>query len=75
MTNLGSIMQLAQAMKSGGNPQALLRMAAQNNPQMANALSMLQGKSAEELKTMATNMCAERGTTPEAVIKDLLRLR
>ena len=75
MNNLGSIVQLAQAMRGGGNPQALLRMAAQNNPQLANALSMIQGKSEAELKTMATNMCRERGTTPDAVIQDLLRLR
>ena len=75
MNNLGDIMQLAQAMRGDGNPQALLSMAAKNNPQVANALSMLQGKSVDELKTMATNMCAERHTTPEAVIKDLLRLR
>ena len=56
--NLNSLMQLAQQQ-------------AVRDPKLRNALTMIQGKTKEELQTMAMNMCRERQTTPEQVLKDL----
>lgn len=56
--NLNSLMQLA-------------RQQAVRDPKLRNALTMIQGKSPKELQTMAMNMCRERKTTPEQVLKDL----
>lgn len=44
---------------------------AMRDPQVRSAMQMLQGKSQQELKTMAMNMCRERQTTPEQVLRQL----
>lgn len=62
-------MQLMQTIKSGGNPMATIQQMAQGNPQMQQAMQMIQGKSPEQLQRMAQNMCKERGTTPEAIMQ------
>lgn len=59
------------AMRNGGNPTAIVQQMARNNPQMAQAARMIGGKSPQQLQQMAINMCRERGTTPEAVLKSL----
>lgn len=56
--NLNSLMQMMQQQ-------------AMRDPQIRNAMQMLQGKSSQELKTMAMNMCKERKTTPEQVLRQL----
>lgn len=59
MTN--AIMQLVQLVNSGGNPMGLLSMAAGQNPQLAQAMQMISGKNAEQLRNMAENMAKEQG--------------
>ena len=49
----------------------LMQQQAMRNPQVKNAMSMLQGKSTQELQQMAMNMCRERNTTPEQVLRQL----
>jgi hypothetical protein len=49
----------------------LAQQQAMRDPKLRNALTMIQGKSPQELQTMAMNMCRERQTTPEQVLKDL----
>lgn len=49
----------------------LMQSRAMQDPQVRNAMQMIQGKSPQELKQMAMNMCKERGTTPEQVLKNL----
>ena len=49
----------------------MMQQQAMRNPQVKNALSMLQGKSTQELQQMAMNMCRERNTTPEQVLRQL----
>lgn len=56
--NLNNLLQLAQQQ-------------AMRDPKVKNALQMIQGKSQQELKTMAMNMCRERQTTPEQVLRGL----
>lgn len=65
------LMQMVSIARGGGNPMQLLQQMATSNPMAAQAAKMLQGKSSAELQQMAVNMCKERGTTPEAVIKQL----
>lgn len=57
--------------KSGGDPTQMLQQMANSNPQIAQACRMIQGKSPQQLQQMAMNMCRERGTTPEAVLRQL----
>lgn len=49
----------------------MMQQQAMRNPQVKNAMSMLQGKSTQELQQMAMNMCRERKTTPEQVLRQL----
>lgn len=78
MNNMvGKVMQnnpvfaLMNAMRNGGNPQALLQQMAQKDPRVAQAMKMMDGKSPEQLETMVRNMCAERNTTVEQVAQQL----
>lgn len=66
-----NLMQIVSAMRNGGNPHQLMQQMAMSDPRAAQAMQMMQGKSPAELRQMATNMCRERGTTPEAVMQQL----
>ena len=66
-----NMMQLIGAMRNGGNPYQLMQQMAMSDPRAAQAMQMMQGKSPAELRQMATNMCRERGTTPETVMQQL----
>lgn len=67
MTNpMAQILNLA---RTGGNPQQLLMQMAASDPRAAQAMQIINGKTPEQLKQIATNMCRERGTTPEQLIQ------
>lgn len=59
------------AARNGGDVNRLMQQMAMSNPQMAQAARMIGGKSPQQLQQMALNMCRERGTTPEAVLRQL----
>lgn len=61
-------MQMAQA---GKNPMGLIQSALGGNPQMAQALKMIQGKDANQLRTVAENMAKERGTTLDQLAQSM----
>lgn len=65
-----AVMTLVSAYKSGNLMPALMKLS-QTNPQMRQALSMLQGKNGEQLMQMAQNMAAERGMTIDDVVNGL----
>lgn len=65
---LASLMGLV---KNGGNPQALLNQLAQRNPQVQQAMRMMQGKSSAELRQMAMNMAKEQGVNINDVLRQL----
>lgn len=65
------MLQILQAARMGRNPQLLMQQLAQSNSQINQAMTMLQGKSPQEIRQMAENMCRERGTTPEQVMQML----
>jgi len=66
-----NILQLIQTARGGGDIMQLLQNEAGWDPRAAQAMQMIQGKSPQELRRMVENMCKERGTTPEAVARQL----
>ena len=62
---------LLRNMQGGMNPNALLSQMARSDPRVAQALQMLQGKSPDQLRTMAENMARERGTSVEQIARSL----
>lgn len=71
MMMINPMMQMVGMLRNGKNPQQFLLQMAQNNPQVRQVMQMMQGKSAEELRRMADNIAAERGTTVEDVARQL----
>ena len=69
------LMMLLQAAQGGGDPIQILSQLAGNDPMMAKALKMVQGKTPDQLRRMAENMARERGTSPEAILIDALKTR
>lgn len=65
------MMQLVGMLQNGMNPQQILMNMAQNNPQVRQVMQMMQGKSPAELRQMADNMAAQRGTTVEDIARQL----
>ena len=65
------IMALVNAARSGGNPMQLMQQMAMQDPRIAQARQMMQGKSPQQLRTMAENMARERGTTVQDVARGL----
>ena len=67
-----SVMQLAAG---GGNPMNLVQqfLGGQNaqDPKVAQARRMIQGKSPAELEQTARNLAREAGTTPEDILAGL----
>ena len=65
------MMQMMGLLRSGKNPNAILQTMAMNNPQVRQVMQMMHGKSPEQLRQMANNMAAERGTTVEDIARQL----
>lgn len=65
------LMMLLQAAQGGGDPIRILSQLAGNDPMMAQALKMVQGKTPNQLRQMAENMARERGTSPEEILRGL----
>ena len=65
------IFQLANIARNGGNAMQMLQRMAVQNPQAAQAINMIQGKTPQQLQQIATNMARERGTTPQDSARSL----
>lgn len=65
------LMMLVQAMNSGQNPMALMQQMARQNPQIAQAVQLMQGKNPQQLQMMAQNMAKERGIDINEMIRQL----
>ena len=65
------VTQIMQLMQAGKNPNAVLQMLAQNNPQVRQVIGMINGKNPAQLEQMARNMARERGTTIEDVARSM----
>ena len=66
MMNLMSLMQM---MQGGGNPMQLAQMFAQQNPQAAPAMKMIQGKNPQQLQETLYNLCKSKGVDPQDVAR------
>lgn len=62
---------LISAARSGGNVNAMLNQMATQNPQIRQAMQMMQGKTPQQIQQLAQNMAKERGTTVEDVARSL----
>ena len=60
------MVSLINSMRSGGDPNALMRQIVNNNPQLQQIAA---GKSPDQLMSIAEHMCRERGTSVDAVLK------
>lgn len=65
------VTQMMQLMQAGKNPNAVLQILAQNNPQVRQVMGMINGKNPAQLEQMARNMARERGTTIEDVARSM----
>ena len=61
--------QLANTARNGGNAMQMLQRMAAQNPQAAQAINMVQGKTPQQLQQIATNMAQEIGTTPREIAR------
>lgn len=65
------IMMLLNAARNGGNPMQLMQQMAMQDPRIAQAQQMIQGKTPQQLRQMAENMARERGTDLQSVARSL----
>lgn len=63
--------QMMSLLRAGQNPNAILAMLAQSNPQVRQVMQMFNGKTPQQLQLMARNMAAERGTSIEDIARQL----
>lgn len=65
-------MQMIMAsLQRGGNPNALLAQLARQNPQVAQVMNLLGGKTPEQQRTIAENIARERGVNLEDLMRQL----
>lgn len=68
MTN-NPMMAMMQASMSGMTPMQYLQQRMGQNPQIAQAMNLIQGKTPEQLHQIADNMAKQRGTTVEEIAR------
>lgn len=71
--SMNPLEQIVAGVKRGVNPMQLIQQMAGSSPQAAQAMKMMQGKSPEQLRQIALNMCKERGINPDTMIQQLFR--
>ena len=71
MTPINPLQMLLSALNNGHDPKAMMAQMVGQNPQIAQAMKMIQGKSPAELQQIAQNMARERGTTVEQIAQSL----
>ena len=63
--------QIFDAYRRGGNAVQLMQQMAGGNPQIAQALQIISGKSPQQLQQIATNMARERGLDVSQIMQGL----
>lgn len=71
MMTINPMLQMVGMLRNGQDPRQFLMQMAQNNPQVRQVMQMMKCKSPAELRQMADNIAAERGTTVEDVARQL----
>lgn len=67
---MNPMQMLFQAMQSGANPLQMIQQQAARNPQFQQLHQICNGKTPEQLRQVAENMCKERGTTYDNVARN-----
>lgn len=60
-----------QMMNMGRNPMGMLQQMAGNNPQLAQAMHIINGKSPQQLQQMARNMAKDQGIDLDDFVRSL----
>lgn len=71
MNQMNPMQMALQMARAGKNPMPLLNTMSRQNPQLAQAMRLIQGKSPEQLRQTAENMAKERGTTLEQMTQQM----
>ena len=61
------MMSMIQMAMGGMSPMQYLQQRMGQNPQIAQAMNLIQGKTPEQLRQIADNMAKQRGTTVEEI--------
>lgn len=61
------VMSMIQMAMGGMSPMQYLQQRMGQNPQIAQAMNLIQGKTPEQLHQIADNMAKQRGTTVEEI--------
>lgn len=62
-----NFMQVIQQIRGSRNPQQMMMQMAQNNPNLGQAMQMVNGKTPDQMRQMAMNMAQERGVDLNAL--------
>lgn len=65
------LMMLMNAMHNGGNPMTLMQQMAGQNPQVAQAMRLIQGKNSRQLRQTAENMAKDRGVDLDQMARQM----
>lgn len=71
ISNLNRIKEMANMLKSAGNPQALFQSMVQNNPQMQQVMTLINSLGGDP-KAAFYKVAKEKGVNPEEIL-DMLR--
>lgn len=63
------VMSMVQMAMGGMTPMQYLQQRMGQNPQIAQAMNLIQGKTPEQLHQIADNMAKQRGTTVEEIAR------
>lgn len=63
------MMAMMQMAMGGMSPMQYLQQRMGQNPQIAQAMNLIQGKTPEQLREIADNMAKQRGTTVEEIAR------
>ena len=63
------IIQIINMAKNGGDPSQLINQAINNHPQRQQIHQIVGGKNSQQLMHVAENMCRERGTSIDEVLR------
>lgn len=64
---MNPIMMMMQMMQSGGNPMGIMQQMVGQNPNLAPAMKLCQGKSPQELEQTFYNLCQSKGIDPAQI--------
>lgn len=68
---MNPMQMLLQAAQTGTNPMQMLAQQAGNSPQLQQLQQICQGKTPQQLREIAENMCKERGTTYDQLARSM----